>query len=109
MPTYDYSCQRCNHRFEIFQSMTAKVLRTCPECGQKSLKRLFGPGAGILFKGSGFYTTDYRSKDYQARAKQDSSEGSKSPSGEGSKSSTSEGSSSSDGKKKDSAKKKTGS
>ena len=61
MPTYEYECQNCNHLFEEFQSMTAKPLKKCPECGGK-VKRLIGTGAGIIFKGSGFYETDYKRK-----------------------------------------------
>jgi putative FmdB family regulatory protein len=71
MPTYDYECQKCGHRFEEFQSMTAKLLTRCPQCKGK-LKRLIGAGAGFLFKGSGFYTTDYRSSSYQEKKKGDS-------------------------------------
>ncbi len=59
MPTYDYECTVCKHTFEAFQSITADALGTCPECGKK-LKRLIGGGMGIIFKGSGFYTTDYK-------------------------------------------------
>ncbi|MFZ5800089.1 MAG: FmdB family zinc ribbon protein [Candidatus Omnitrophota bacterium] len=59
MPTYEYECLSCGHRFEIFQAMTAKSLTSCPKCGEK-VKRLFGSGGGIIFKGSGFYATDYR-------------------------------------------------
>jgi putative FmdB family regulatory protein len=69
MPTYDYECQACRHRFELFQSMTAKVLRKCPECGKNKLERLIGTGAGIIFKGSGFYGTDYRSPAYEQAQK----------------------------------------
>lgn len=69
MPTYDYRCGNCNHEFELFQSMTAGVLKKCPECQKLSLKRLIGSGAAVLFKGSGFYTTDYRSASYQKQAK----------------------------------------
>jgi len=65
MPTYQYECQNCQHSFEKFQSMTAKILRKCPKCGKKKLKRLIGAGAGIIFKGEGFYSTDYRSKSYK--------------------------------------------
>ncbi len=71
MPTYDYRCQECGHEFELFQSMTAKVKRKCPECSQPKLKRLIGTGAGVIFKGSGFYETDYRSTEYQKRAQQE--------------------------------------
>ena len=56
MPTYDYRCCNCDHKFEVFQSMTAGVLKKCPQCGKLSLKRLIGSGAAVLFKGSGFYT-----------------------------------------------------
>ncbi len=65
MPTYDYECQieECGHTFEAFQSISARPLRKCPECGGK-VKRLIGAGAGLIFKGSGFYITDYRSKSY---------------------------------------------
>ena len=59
MPTYEYKCEKCKHLFEAFHSMSAKPLKKCPECGGK-IKRLFGTGAGIIFKGSGFYETDYK-------------------------------------------------
>jgi putative FmdB family regulatory protein len=61
MPTYDYKCKDCNYTFEIFQNMTAKPLENCPKCGGK-LKRLIGTGAGPIFKGKGFYQTDYKNK-----------------------------------------------
>ena len=70
MPTYDYECQKCGHLFEVFQSMTDERLKTCPECKGK-VKRLLGTGAGIIFKGSGFYETDYRSDGYKTAAKKD--------------------------------------
>ena len=60
MPTYEYACQKCAHTFEQFQSMRDDPLVRCPSCGKKSLKRLLGGGAGLIFKGSGFYITDYR-------------------------------------------------
>ncbi|NLW51147.1 MAG: zinc ribbon domain-containing protein [Candidatus Brocadiaceae bacterium] len=60
MPTYDYECKQCGHRFEAFQGMSDEPLKTCPECGKKKLVRLIGGGAGIIFRGSGFYITDYR-------------------------------------------------
>jgi len=60
MPTYDYVCTKCGHEFEAFQSMKDAPLRQCPQCGRKSLKRLLGVGAGLIFKGSGFYATDYK-------------------------------------------------
>ncbi len=65
MPTYDYECESCGHQFEQFQSITAKPTRKCPECGKMKLQRLIGAGAGIIFKGSGFYQTDYRSESYK--------------------------------------------
>ena len=65
MPTYDYECESCGHQFEQFQSITAKSTRKCPECGKMKLQRLIGAGAGIIFKGSGFYQTDYRSESYK--------------------------------------------
>ena len=71
MPTYDYACEKCGHRFDEFQSITAKPLRKCPECGKMALKRLIGAGAGIIFKGSGFYQTDYRSDSYKNAATKD--------------------------------------
>ena len=83
MPTYEYECQKCGHRFDEFQSMTAKPLVRCPKCKGK-LKRLIGAGAGFLFKGSGFYTTDYRSSAYQEKKKGDASPAS-APSADGAK------------------------
>ena len=59
MPTYDYVCEACNHEFELFQSIKEGAKRKCPECGRQKLRRLIGPGAAIVFKGSGFYATDY--------------------------------------------------
>jgi putative FmdB family regulatory protein len=69
MPTYEYVCEECGHKFERFQAITARPIRKCPECGQSSAKRLIGVGAGIIFKGSGFYETDYRSESYKKAAK----------------------------------------
>ena len=71
MPTYDYQCDECGHEFELFQQMSAPVKRKCPECGLLKLRRLIGTGAGVLFKGSGFYETDYRSDSYKSGAKQE--------------------------------------
>lgn len=68
MPTYGYMCESCEHEFDQFQSITARPLRKCPKCGQSRLKRLIGTGAGIIFKGSGFYETDYRSESYKKAA-----------------------------------------
>ncbi len=65
MPTYEYLCDNCGHEFEKFQSISSKPLRKCPACGRRQLKRLIGTGAGIIFKGSGFYETDYRSESYK--------------------------------------------
>ncbi len=71
MPTYDYKCSNCEHHLEKFQSITSPVLRKCPKCGKSTLKRLIGTGAGIIFKGSGFYQTDYRSDSYTQSAKKE--------------------------------------
>ncbi|RMF96865.1 MAG: zinc ribbon domain-containing protein [Planctomycetota bacterium] len=71
MPTYDYHCDACDHEFEEFQSITASPLKKCPACGKRKLRRLIGPGAAILFKGSGFYQTDYRSSSYKQGAAKD--------------------------------------
>lgn len=68
MPTYEYRCKRCEHEFEEFQSMTAPVLKKCPSCGKNALERLIGTGAAVVFKGSGFYQTDYRSESYRKAA-----------------------------------------
>jgi putative FmdB family regulatory protein len=72
MPTYDYVCDGCGHAFELFQSMTDTVKKTCPKCGKKKLRRLIGAGGAIVFKGSGFYKTDYRSDSYKKAAAADS-------------------------------------
>ena len=72
MPTYGYVCGKCNHKFDAFQSITAKPLRECPACGRNALKRLIGTGSGIIFKGSGFYCTDYRSDGYKTAARTES-------------------------------------
>ena len=71
MPTYDYECRECGHRWELFQQMKDSPKRKCPECGRLRARRLIGPGAGIIFKGSGFYQTDYRSQGYKDAAKAD--------------------------------------
>jgi putative FmdB family regulatory protein len=65
MPTYEYECQKCGHRFELFQSMKDEPKKRCPKCKGK-LRRLLGTGAGMIFKGSGFYITDYRSESYKS-------------------------------------------
>ncbi len=71
MPTYEYKCENCGHQFEQFQSITSKPLRVCPKCGQNTLNRLIGAGSGIIFKGSGFYATDYRNDSYKKAASSD--------------------------------------
>jgi len=71
MPTYDYVCEACNHEFELFHSIKDGAKRKCPECGRLKLRRLIGPGAAIVFKGSGFYQTDYRSESYKKAAAAD--------------------------------------
>ncbi|HTQ37955.1 MAG TPA: zinc ribbon domain-containing protein [Pirellulales bacterium] len=71
MPTYDYVCDACDHEFEQFQSITADPLKKCPKCGKRKLRRLIGTGAAIMFKGSGFYQTDYRSDSYKKHAEAD--------------------------------------
>jgi putative FmdB family regulatory protein len=78
MPTYHYICEKCDHEFEIFQSMTEPALKACPKdkCGEKKwgrgkVRRVLSGGAGIIFKGSGFYSTDYRSEGYKQAAKKD--------------------------------------
>ncbi|HAU38407.1 MAG TPA: FmdB family transcriptional regulator [Phycisphaerales bacterium] len=71
MPTYDYQCDACGHTFEKFQSITAKPVRKCPACGKLKVRRLIGIGAGVIFRGSGFYQTDYRSDSYRKAAEKD--------------------------------------
>jgi len=91
MPTYEYKCEACGERFERFQSITADPIKKCPKCGRLKVKRLLGTGAGLIFKGSGFYITDYRSDSYKNSAKAESggdkaksgSEGSSSSAGTG--------------------------
>lgn len=72
MPTYDYKCRECGYRFEEMQSMNADPLKTCPECNTDSLRRLLGAGAGFIFKGSGFYITDYKNNGNSQSEKQKS-------------------------------------
>jgi putative FmdB family regulatory protein len=92
MPTYEYECAKCRKNFEVFQSMKDEALTTCPKdaCAQKTwgkgtVKRLLGTGAGLIFKGSGFYITDYRSESYKSGAKSDSGNGGGTSDGGGSK------------------------
>ena len=100
MPTYDYVCRACGHDFELFQQITAPVKRKCPECGALKLERLIGTGAGVIFKGSGFYETDYRSDSYRKGADAEKSKASDSSSS-GSESKTADTKSSDTKKKKE--------
>ena len=81
MPTYDYVCDGCGHAYELFQSMTDGVKKTCPKCRKKKLRRLIGAGGAIVFKGSGFYKTDYRSESYKKGAAAESGSSGKSEGG----------------------------
>ena len=89
MPTYDYSCDACRHEFEVFESITAEPQTKCPKCKKKKLRRLMGTGAALMFKGSGFYITDYRSESYKKGASADKSSGGDSGKSGGEKSSSS--------------------
>src|SRR6185369_12107000 len=71
MPTYDYACDACKHEFEQFESITAEPQKKCPKCKKNKLRRLFGAGGGLIFKGSGFYQTDYRPESYKKAAEAD--------------------------------------
>ena len=71
MPTYDYICESCGYEFEQFQSIVARPIRKCPKCAKRSLKRLIGAGSGVIFKGPGFYQTDYRSESYKKAEKKE--------------------------------------
>ncbi|MCP5007646.1 MAG: zinc ribbon domain-containing protein [Planctomycetes bacterium] len=73
MPTYDYRCNACDHEFELFQSIKDKPIRKCPECKKLKVERLIGAGSTIIFKGTGFYQTDYRSEEYKSRVKEETS------------------------------------
>ena len=90
MPTYDYRCDKCGHEFEQFQSITSKSLRKCPECGKSALNRLIGTGAAVIFKGSGFYETDYRSEGYKQAQKKETDAGKDKKEGEKSESTKTE-------------------
>ena len=68
MPTYEYRCSNCGHEMEVFQSITARAKRKCPECEKNALERLISGGGAVIFKGSGFYETDYRSNAYKKKA-----------------------------------------
>ncbi len=78
MPTYDYQCEACAHAFEEYQSIKAKPIRKCPSCGERKLVRLIGTGGGVIFKGSGFDQTDYRSAEYTKSAESEKKTGEKS-------------------------------
>jgi len=78
MPTYEYRCTKCEHQFEVFHGIKDRTVRKCPRCGSRARKVPAG-GAGLIFRGSGFYITDYRSKDYKEKAKKDSSGGAAPP------------------------------
>jgi putative FmdB family regulatory protein len=84
MPTYEYRCDGCGHELELFQSITEPPKKKCPACKKSRLKRKIGGGAGFLFKGSGFYLTDYRSDSYKKAAEADSKPGDSSSSSPGS-------------------------
>ena len=71
MPTYDYACDACQHEFEVFEPITAQPQKKCPKCKKNKLRRLFGAGGGLIFKGSGFYQTDYRPESYKKAAEAD--------------------------------------
>src|ERR1043165_914138 len=71
MPTYDYSCDACHHEFEVFEPITAEPQKKCPKCKKNKLRRHFGAGGGLIFKGSGFYKTDYRPDSYKKAAEAD--------------------------------------
>jgi len=74
MPTYEYQCDACGNKFEKFQSITSAPIKKCPKCGKNKVRRLISTGAGLIFKGSGFYITDYRSDSYKEKAKSESGE-----------------------------------
>jgi len=86
MPTYDYECDACDNKFEIFQNMSDELLKKCPKCKKKKLRRLFGAGAAVMFKGSGFYQTDYRSESYKTSAAADKKSNEPAPAASDSKS-----------------------
>lgn len=72
MPTYEYECDACGYRFDEFQQISDSPLKNCPSCKKRKLRRLIGAGGAVIFKGSGFYQTDYRSSDYKSKAKAES-------------------------------------
>lgn len=106
MPTYDYVCDACGHEFEEFQSITEPLLRKCPECKKAKLRRLFGTGAAVVFKGSGFYQTDYRSESYKSAAAKDKPKSESSDKSDGKSSETKSQGTSTESKPKTSPKEK---
>ncbi|OGG54305.1 MAG: FmdB family transcriptional regulator [Candidatus Handelsmanbacteria bacterium RIFCSPLOWO2_12_FULL_64_10] len=86
MPTYDYECAACGHKFEMFQGIKEDPIKACPKCKKRKARRLIGTGAGLLFKGSGFYVTDYRSEGYKKAQKAETSPSSSPSSGDASSS-----------------------
>lgn len=101
MPTYDYECDACEHTWEMFQRIVEDPIKKCPECGKKKARRLFGTGSAVMFKGSGFYETDYRSDSYkkgEKAAKDAKSKKSESKGDSGSKGGESKGKSGGDSK-----------
>jgi putative FmdB family regulatory protein len=83
MPTYEYLCDACGHELELFQSITESPKKKCPACKKSKLRRKIGGGAGFLFKGSGFYLTDYRSDSYKKAAEAESKPASDAPKADG--------------------------
>lgn len=75
MPTYDYKCDGCEHTFELFQHITENPVKKCPACGKLKAKRMIGSGGAIIFKGAGFYQTDYRSEEYKSKVKKETESG----------------------------------
>ncbi len=102
MPTYDYQCNSCGHAFELFQSINDAVKSKCPECGKRTLRRLFGTGGAVVFRGSGFYQTDYRSESYKkgAEAEKKGTADGKNSGGESAPGKSSEGAAKAKGKEK---------
>jgi putative FmdB family regulatory protein len=72
MPTYEYECESCGKTFELFQSITERPVKKCPACGRRKAQRRIGSGGAVIFKGSGFYKTDYRSEEYKRRTREES-------------------------------------
>ena len=104
MPTYDYECDACQHTWELFQRITEDPVKSCPECKKRKARRLFGTGAAIMFKGSGFYETDYRSESYKKGADKDKKSSSDSSSKKSDSKSETKSSSKSDAKPKSESK-----